>query len=87
MGDILKTTWVDVTKTVFDNETEAIMYVTRDYHNDSYIISIPVITFSWMIYDEYKDYDNLLKFNLFGILERRQRLVAEIKNAISEFEK
>lgn len=84
MNDVLKTKWVDIRETVFDNETEAIMYITKDYHDDSYIIAIPVITFSWEIASK-QDYDNLLKLNLFGIRERREKLVEEIKKAVAEF--
>ncbi|MFC3882426.1 hypothetical protein ACFOU2_02355 [Bacillus songklensis] len=60
---------------VFDNDTEAIMYVTKDIYSDSYIIAIPVITFAWVIRTEHpeQDYDWLLKSNIgIGDLVRKE---------------
>ena len=42
----LETIAFDIKESVFDNDTEATMYVTKDIYSDRYIISIPVITFA-----------------------------------------
>lgn len=81
----MKTIAIDIKHSVFENETEAIMYVTKDIDSDSFIIAIPAITFSWEVRDE-KDLDYLLKFNVFGDVDKKERLVQAIKQAISEFE-
>jgi hypothetical protein len=85
---VLKTMAIDIKHSVFDNETEAIMYVTKDIYSNSFIISIPVITFSWRIWEDRieKDYEDLLKFDLMGNKDWRQRLVEEIRKAIKKFE-
>jgi hypothetical protein len=64
------------------------MYVTKDIYSDSFIIAIPVITFSCDIREEHseKDYEWLRNHNLFGDLDTNKKLVEAIKEAISEFE-
>jgi hypothetical protein len=86
--EILKTIAVDIKHSVFENETEAIMYITKDIYSDSFIIAIPVITFSWQIWEDRieKDLEELLRFNLFGDKDKRERLVNAIKEGIAEFE-
>lgn len=42
----MKTTTFDIKDSVFDKDTEAIMYVTKDIYTDWYITVIPVITFT-----------------------------------------
>ena len=81
----MKTIIVDISHSVFENDTEAIMYVTNDIDSDNFIIAIPVITFSWEVSSE-KDLDYLLRFNVFGDRYKRVRLVQAIKAAIAEFE-
>jgi hypothetical protein len=83
----MKTIAIDIKHSVFENDTEAIMYVTKDNYEweDSYIIAIPVITFSWEIRNE-RDYDDLLNSHVFGVSNKKERLVEVIKKAITEFE-
>ncbi|WP_163531454.1 hypothetical protein [Halobacillus ihumii] len=81
----LKTIATDIKHSVFDNESEAIMYITKDIYSDGFIVSIPVITFSCDIATEH-DYKWLLRFNLFGDLEKNKRLVNVIKEEIAKFE-
>lgn len=82
---MLKTIAIDIKLSVFENETEAIMYITKDIHSDSFIIAVPVITFSYEIRDQ-KDYDHLLRFNVFGDIDKKERLVEAIREGIAEFE-
>jgi hypothetical protein len=84
----LKTVAVDIKHSVFDNETEAIMYVTKDIYSDSFIVAIPVITFSWQIDkgQEERDYSWLLRSSIgIGDPVQKERLVEAIKEAIAEF--
>jgi hypothetical protein len=85
--ETLKTIATDISKTVFENDTEAILYITKDIYSDSFIVAVPVITFSWQIWEDRaeQDYNELLKFNLFGDIDKRERLVAEIKKGIAKF--
>jgi hypothetical protein len=81
----MKTIDIDIRHSVFENETEAIMYVTKDIYSGSFIFSIPVITFSWEVRDQ-RDLDDLLKFNVFGDRDKKERIVRVIKEAIARFE-
>ncbi|MCM3364300.1 hypothetical protein ACFSVM_24495 [Paenibacillus shunpengii] len=81
----MKTIAIDIKHSVFENDTEAIMYITKDIYSDSYIVAVPVITFSWEVADE-RDLDYLLWFNLFGERDKRERLATAIKKGITEFE-
>lgn len=83
----LETIAFDIRHSVFDNETEAIMYVTKDIHSDRFIIAIPVITFAMDISMEQpeRDYEWLLKANGIAHTERKEKLIAAIKSAIEEF--
>ncbi|MFD2446702.1 hypothetical protein ACFSO7_22440 [Bacillus sp. CGMCC 1.16607] len=85
--EALKTIVFDVKDSVFNNDTEAIMYVTKDIYADRYIVAIPVITFSWDINFENseKDYEWLLRSNIFGDPVRKDKLVKAIKEAIAAF--
>lgn len=85
--DILRTITIDITHTVFENDTVAIMYVTKDIYSDSFIIAIPVITFSFDIYEENfeRDYDWLKKSVPIGDPVRKDKLVEVIKKVIAEF--
>ncbi len=67
----MKTIAIDIKHSVFDNETEAIMYVTKDIYSDSFIVAIPVIMFSWEVAGE-RDLDYLLQFNLFGDRDKKE---------------
>lgn len=85
--DTLKTIAIDIRESVFENESEGILYITKDIYSDSYIICVPVITFSWQLYENHldKEYDNLLRVNTFGDMRKRERLVSVIKKGIEEF--
>lgn len=86
---MLKTISIDITHSIFENDTEAIMYVTKDIYSDKFIIAIPVITFSWDIETghEERDYNWLLRSNIgIGDPVRKENLVQAIKEAIAEFE-
>lgn len=84
---MLKTIAIDIKHSVFKNDTEAIMYVTKDIYSDRFIIAIPVITFSWDIEigHEERDYNWLLRSNI-GDPVQKEKLVQAIKKAIAEFE-
>lgn len=45
MSGLLNTKSYNIKDSVFDGETEAIMYITKDIYLDAYIVAIPVITF------------------------------------------
>lgn len=68
----LRTLAIDIRESVFKNESEGILYITKDIYNDSYIISVPVITFAWEISENRlaRDCDDLLKFNMFGDVDK-----------------
>jgi hypothetical protein len=85
--EILKTIAIDIKHSVFENQTEAILYITKDIYSDSFIISIPVITFSSDITKghEKRDYEWLKKSIPLGDYVQKERLVAEIKKGIAEF--
>lgn len=74
----------DVTQTVFDNETVAILYITKDIYSECYVIALPVYTFSWSVsFDRLEgDLKDILSYNLFGHMERREKLVEAIKEGI-----
>lgn len=82
--DILKSIAVDITRSVFDNDTAAMMYVIKDIYSESFVISIPVITFSCDICSE-KDYEWLRRSVPIGDPGRKERLVEAIKAAIAGF--
>lgn len=86
--ETMRTIAFDIKHSVFDNDTEAIMYVTKDIYSESYIIAIPAITFSWDIYEghEERDYEWLLRSNVFGDPIKKEKLVKVIKKAIVEFD-
>lgn len=85
--ETLKTIAFDIKDSVFDNDTEAIMYVTKDIYSDSFIVSIPVITFSCDVREGHveKDFDWIKKHVPIGDLVRKEKLVEAIKDAITEF--
>ena len=47
--EILKTIAIDIRHSVFENDTEGMMYITKDIYSDSYIISVPVWSFSAIV--------------------------------------
>jgi hypothetical protein len=55
--DILKTIAYDITQSVFNNDTEGMMYVTKDIYSDSFIISVPVFSFSSSVRETHTEID------------------------------
>lgn len=86
--ETLRTIAFDIRHSVFENKTEAIMYITNDIHSDSFIIAIPVISFSVDIVDgqEKQDYDWIKSHAPIGDPVQKEKLIDEIKKAIIEFE-
>lgn len=83
--NIIPTIAIDISKSVFQNDTEAILYVIKDNEidPDEYIFAISVITFSWSANDE-KELEKYFP-HVFGDKEQEQRLLNEMKKAIREF--
>lgn len=83
----MKTIAIDITNTVFNNDTAAMMYVTRDIYEEpvQYIFAIPVITFSWSAKNK-QELETFFPFNVFGDKEKEKRLLVEMKRAIDTFE-
>jgi hypothetical protein len=44
--DVLKTIAIDIRESVFENDSEGILYIAKDIYSDSYIISLPSCSFS-----------------------------------------
>lgn len=86
--EALKTIAMDITKSVFLNDWSAMMYITKDIHSDSYIVAIPVESFSYQISFNgvERDLNELLKFLNFGYKEQTQRLIDAIKEGIAAIE-
>lgn len=82
--ETLKTMVFDIQHSVFDNDTAALMYVTKDIHADSFIISVPVVSFSWEVKTD-KDLEHLEKYGVSGVRDVKEKLVEAIKEAIAEF--
>jgi hypothetical protein len=87
---MMKTIAIDIKHSVFNDETEATLYITKDIYSDSFIVSVPVITFSYQIREDRagRDYNELLKSNRIPLGDpvQKERLVEVIKEAIAEFE-
>jgi len=78
----------DIKHNLFDNETEAILYVTKDKEeqDDFYIFSLPIYCFSYSIYNE-KDFDWHLENNIpFGDPVRRKKFIKIMKQIIEEWD-
>ena len=86
--EILKTIAIDIRESVFENDTEGILYVTKDIYSDSYIISVPVWSFSAIVsYESETGAENDYKWIQEHLLSfhHRENLVQAIKEAIEEF--
>ncbi|ANB66149.1 hypothetical protein GFC29_3859 (plasmid) [Anoxybacillus sp. B7M1] len=79
----MRTIAIDITKSVFKNETVAVMYVAKDDEVEPslYIFAIPAITFSWSAKDE-TELKNFFPSNLFRDKEKEKRLLNEMERAI-----
>jgi hypothetical protein len=82
----MKTIAIDISESVFDNETEAIMYVTKDDEVEplQYIFAIPAISFSWSAKDE-SELQTFFPVNVLGEKDREKALLNEMKKAIRTF--
>lgn len=82
----MKTIAIDIRHSVFENESEGIMYVIKDVYAEptQYIFAIPVITFSWNVESE-KDLETFFPHSVFGDKEKEKRLLEEMRKAINEF--
>lgn len=79
---------IDIRHSVFENETEAILYVIKDTEEqeDIYVFSIPIYTFSVSVKNE-KELDDFMKIeNLFRNIERREKLIEIMKREMREFD-
>lgn len=52
--------------------------------SDSFIKAIPVITIAWEIRDQ-RDYNNLMRYNVFGDEDKKEGLVEAIKELLQSF--
>lgn len=86
--EILTTKAIDIKHSVFENDNEGMMYITKDIHSDSYIISVPVWSFSAIVnYESASRTENDYKWieEHFPVFHQRENLVQAIKEAIAEF--
>lgn len=86
--EILKTIAIDIRESVFENDNEGILYITKDIYSDSYIISVPVWSFSSIVsYESASRTENDYKWiqEHFPSFHHRENLVQAIKEAIEKF--
>lgn len=84
--DILKTLAVDIQHSVFNNNTTGILYVTRDVYEGSFVVAVPVYSFSAIIRKDNLENDCKWVQDHFPGRQYAERLIEEIKRLISEFE-
>ncbi|EFV75060.1 hypothetical protein E4O93_13345 [Diaphorobacter sp. DS2] len=79
----MKTITLNLRESVFNNEAEAKMYVTKDEEIEPvlYVFSIPMLTFSWSAHDE-TDLDSFYPVSVFGDQQKDQKLLIEMKHAL-----
>lgn len=84
----MKVKVIDVGNSVFDNETEAILYVIKDTREleDVFIFSLPVYTFSVdaKTIEELESFWN--NYNLFGDPVKRKKFLNVMKKEMEEFD-
>ena len=88
--DILKTIAIDIRESVFENNSEGILYITKDIYSDNYIISVPVFNFSSSVSyksETHAEHDYKWIKNQFPNIggDYRENLVQAIKEGIEEF--
>lgn len=87
--DKLKALAVDVRHSVFENETEAMMYVVRDIYSadTQFIFSIPVYTFSISVKEENfeRDLEQAFKYENLFQGDRKERLKSEMKRIVENW--
>lgn len=79
----MKTITLNLRESVFNNEAEVKMYVTRDEEIEPalYIFSIPMLTLSWSAHDE-TDLESFYPVSVFGDQRKDQKLLIEMKHAL-----
>jgi len=80
---------IDVRHSVFENETDSMMYVVRDVYaaETVYMISLTAYSFSLLIREEYVEKDLLesLRYESLFQPERKEKLKAEIRRVIENW--
>jgi len=86
--DTLKTVAIDIRESVFENECNGILYITKDIYNDSFIVSVPVYTFSCDVREGYEEMDYKEIYRRFPIsnTDQKDNLIQVIKDGIETFE-
>jgi len=78
----------DISKTIFDRETEAILYVIKDKETpeDHFIFALSSYCFSYVIYGE-EDFTWHLSNNIpFGDPDRKEKFIELMKQIINEWD-
>lgn len=83
----MKTKAINIRETVFDNETEAILYVTKDNEVEPslYVFALPIIAFSWSAEND-KELEYFFPMDLFKDKERVHKLLEQMKAAMNDFD-
>lgn len=85
----LKALAIDIRESVFENETDAMMYVVRDVYSadTEFIFSIPVYTFSISIKEKNyeKDIEQMFKYENLFQPDRKKKLKSEMKRIIENW--
>lgn len=80
---------IDVRHSVFENETDSMMYVVRDVYaaETVYMISLTAYSFSLLIREEHVEKDLLesLRYESLFQPERKEKLKAEIRRIIENW--
>lgn len=80
---------IDVRHSVFENETDSMMYVVRDVYaaETVYMISLTAYSFSLLIREEHVEKDLLesLRYESLFQPERKEKLKAEIRRVIENW--
>lgn len=85
--EVLRTVALDIQHTVFNNDTVGILYLTKDIHDDSYIISLPIFSFSARIRETHVETDcEWIYENIPSMGKKyREKLIEVIKQTIENF--
>lgn len=82
----MKTMAIDISQTVFNNDTEAMLYITEDNQSEPniYVFAVPVITFAWGAKNE-QELEYFFPWGLFKDKEKEEKLLSEMKEALRRF--
>lgn len=83
--DILKTIAADIQHSVFENDTAGVLYVTRDIYSDSFIVSVPVYSFSAYVWEDNFERDYKWIEDHFPGRKYAARLIEAIRGIIAAF--